>query len=200
MTLRRHSQALLLPQAGFGLIEVLIALLILATGMTGLMMTQLAGKKAAHEAAQRSIATVLVRDIVERIQANPGSIADYVITNAGDESKPLPLPAMHCERAACSPTQLAAFDLWQWESLLLGASEKLGERNVGGLVLPRACISHAGGAVSVAISWLGMSAAREPGSSNCGSGVIGLYDAPDEPAGNNARRRQMVLSTYVGEL
>jgi type IV pilus assembly protein PilV len=200
MTLHRHSQLLRPQQTGIGLIEVLVALLILATGMTGLMITQLAGKKAAHEAAQRSIATVLVRDIIERVQANPGSVQDYVVTNAGDETEPLPAPANHCERVDCSPTQLAAFDLWQWESLLLGTSEKQGERNVGGLVSPRACIAYESGAVSVAISWLGVTAAREPDASTCGGDVVGLYDAPDEPAGNNARRRHMVLSTYIGEL
>ena len=187
-----------LRQAGVGLIEVLVALLIFSTGMMGLMSTQLAGKKAGYEAAQRSIATALARDILERMQANPGQIGEYVINNAGDEGNPLSTPDIHCETADCAPVQLAAFDLWQWESLLLGASEQQGEDRVGGLLSPRACIIHERGTVSVAISWLGFTSAREPQESACGSDVVGLYDAPDGPPGNNSLRRQMIMSTYVG--
>ena len=187
-------------QKGVGLLEVLIALLIFATGMMGLLATQLAGKKAGYEAMQRSIATALARDILERVQANPGQIPGYVIDNVGDQEHQVSIPATNCEQAGCTPGQLAAFDLWQWESLLLGVSEKQVGSNVGGLVSPRACISNEGGVVSVAISWLGVTSARDPAESSCGSEIAGLYDAPDEPVGNNLRRRQMIMSTYGGGL
>ena len=186
-------------QQGAGLLELLIALLIFSTGLMGLLSVQLAGKKAGHEAAQRAVATALARDILERMQANPGHIPAYAINNAGDEEKPLPVPGIHCERVDCTPPQLAVFDLWQWESLLLGASEKqLGGHNVGGLLAPRACIVRAHGMVSVAISWRGVTAAREPTTSHCGRDVAGLYDAPEEPAGNNLLRQEVILSAYAG--
>jgi type IV pilus assembly protein PilV len=191
-------------QTGVGLLEVLIALLIFSTGMMGLLSTQLAGKKAGYEATQRSIATALARDILERVQANPGQISGYVVNNAGDQENPLSIPATNCEQEDCTPVQLAAFDLWQWESLLLGVSEKQGGSNVGGLVSPRACIFRESGVfdesggVSVAISWLGVTSARDPAESACGSDIAGLYDAPDVAPGNNLRRRQMIMSTYVG--
>jgi len=185
-------------QAGVGLIEVMVALLIFSVGMTGLMLTQLAAKKAIHEATQRSIATALIRDVVERIQANPRQTPAYVVNNAGDREAPLPVPQVLCERQGCTPSQLAVFDLWQWESLVLGVSEKQGTRDVGGLISPRACISYRDGAVSVAISWLGVTAARDSLDSSCGSDVVGLYDAPDKAPGNNLMRRHMRISTYVG--
>ena len=185
-------------QNGVGLLEVLIALLIFSTGMMGLLSTQLAGKKAGYEATQRAIATALARDILERVQANPGQFAAYVVNNAGDQDNPLPVPAINCEQTDCTPVQLAVFDLWQWEALVLGVSEKQGMSNVGGLVSPRACILRQDGAVSVAISWLGATSARDPEESECGSDLAGLYDAPDGAPGNNLRRRQMIMSTYVG--
>jgi type IV pilus assembly protein PilV len=198
MTHNGHIDLLCQGQKGLGLLEVLIALLIFTTGMMGLLSTQLAGKKAGYEATQRSIATALARDILERIQANPGQITAYVVNNAGDQENPLSIPATNCELSECTPVQLAAFDLWQWESLVLGVSEKQGMSNVGGLVSPRACIFRQDGAVSVAISWLGATSARDPVESACGSDIAGLYDAPDGATGNNLRRRQMIMSTYVG--
>ena len=198
MASERRSNLLSCGQAGVGLIEVMVALLIFSVGMTGLMVTQLAGKKAIHEATQRSIATALIRDVVERMQANPRQIPAYVVNNAGDSEAPLPMPEVDCERGTCTPSQLAAFDLWQWESLVLGVAEQQGTRNVGGLVAPRACISYRDGAVSVAISWLGVTAARDSLDSSCGSDVVGLYDAPDKPPGNNLMRRHMRMFSYVG--
>jgi type IV pilus assembly protein PilV len=198
MTTNRYTELLYPRQKGAGLLEVLIALLIFSTGMMGLIATQLAGKKAGYEATQRSIATALARDILERVQANPSQITAYVVHNAGDQENPLPTPVINCEQVECTPVQLAAFDLWQWESLVLGVSEKQGMSNVGGLVSPRACIFRQDGAVSVAISWLGATSARDPLESACGSDIAGLYDAPDGAPGNNRRRRQMIMSTYVG--
>ena len=74
----------------------------------------------------------------------------------------------------------------------------MGVRNVGGLVSPRACIAYRDGAVSVAISWLGVTAVRDSLDASCGSDVVGLYDEPDKPPGNNLMRRHMRMSTYVG--
>ena len=200
MTTNGHIDPSCPPQKGAGLLEVLIALLIFSTGMMGLLSTQLAGKKAGYEATQRSIATALARDILERVQANPGQIPGYVINNAGDQGNQLSLPATNCEQADCTPGQLAAFDLWQWESLLLGIPEQQDGRNVGGLVSPRVCISNEGGVVSVGISWLGVTSAQESAGPACGSDIAGLYDAPEEAVGNNLRLRQMIMSTYIGVL
>jgi len=185
-------------QLGGGLIEVLIAVLVFATGMMALVSAQVAGKMAAYEAQQRSTATALARDIVERMRANPGQLPAYVAANLGDQAARLPGPVANCAAADCVPAELASYDLWQWESLLLGAAETRGISAVGGLVAPRACIFHDRGAVSVAISWRGLGSASKPRASYCGNEATGLYDDPGAAAGNNLRRRQMILSTYVG--
>lgn len=185
-------------QRGVGLIEVLIAVFILAVGILSLASMQLAAKRASYEATQRSIATSLSRDIVERMRSNPEQLNAFVVTNIGDESALLTTPSPNCASATCTPANLAAYDLAEWESLLVGASEKLGSGNAGGLVDPRACITHAAGTVTVAIAWRGVSSLTNPVDSTCGESVVGLYDDPDETAGNNLKRRLLFVSTFIG--
>lgn len=187
-------------QRGIGLIEVLIAVFVLAVGMLGLAGMQLAAKRASYEATQRSIATSLARDIVERMRANPDQLAAYVVTNIGDEASLLATPGTDCSSATCTTANLAAYDLSEWESILVGATEKLASANSGGLVSPRACITHVNGTVTVSIAWLGVSSLTNPTESTCGEAVTGLYDDPDETAGNNLKRRLLVMSTFIGGL
>jgi len=185
-------------QRGVGLIEVLIAVFILAVGILSLAAMQLAAKRASYEATQRSIATSLARDIVERMRSNPGQLDAYVVSNVGNEGDLLATPATDCSSADCTPANLAVYDLAEWESLLVGANEQLGGSNSGGLVDPRACITHVAGGVTIAIAWRGVSSLTNPVDSPCGEDVVGLYDDPDEAEGNNLRRRLLVMSTFIG--
>jgi len=185
-----------MPSRGIGMLEFLIALLIFSTGMAGLLSVQLAGKKAAHKAGQRLVATHLGRDILERMQANPGEIAAYLVTNAGDSAGRLAGPEIDCNHAACSVEQLAVFDLWQWESALLGESEQYSDGSAGGLVSPRACITNDRGYVTVSISWLDITAAALPVETVCGfDGEVGTET--DEEVEESLRRRQLTLSTFI---
>ncbi len=185
-------------QGGIGLIEVMIAVLVFAIGGLGLMAMQVTAKRTLYEATQRSIATGLARDVIERMRSNRGQIGAYVVNEIGDEASPLATPGTNCGSASCTPAQLATFDLADWETLLMGGAEQSGGKNAGGLVSPRACITVNGRNVTVAIAWLGVSSSTNPGESNCGQGIAGLYDDPDEAAGNNLRRRVMVMTTYIG--
>ena len=185
-------------QRGIGLIEVMIAVLVFSVGILALAASQLAAKRSIYEATQRSIATGLTRDIIERMRSNKNQLDAYVVTNIGDEASLLSAAATDCSSASCTPAELAAYDLVEWESLLTGATEKLGTTNAGGLVSPRACITHSNRTVTVAIAWRGVNSATNPTESACGNTVVGLYDDPDETAGNNLRRRLLVMSTYIG--
>jgi type IV pilus assembly protein PilV len=183
--------------SGIGMLEFLIALLIFSMGMMGLLTAQLAGKKAGYEAAQRSIATALVRDMLERIRANPGQIAVYRGTKAGDASHRLPLPDADCDTTACSAAQLATFDVWQWESLLLGASEKLAGVYAGGLVSPRGCITGETGEIAVTISWLGATNFPETTVANCAGDDVGSDGATGAVDPTTLRRQQITISTFI---
>jgi len=188
---RRHG--------GFGLTEVLVALALFSTVFAGLAAAQLAAKRAAFESAQRDLALGLASDLIARVRANPGGRDSYRLDAAGDPASPLPRPASLCVGASCNPVELAAFDLWRWESRLLGVAERRDSLATGGLVAARACLDIAASVARVALSWRGASPALEPGESACGAAVTGLYDVPGEPPGNNRLRRQLVLSVYLGD-
>lgn len=182
---------------GVGLIEVMLALLIFATAMSGLLLTQLSGKKAVGEALQRSQASMLAQDLMERMRGNPGELAIYAAAVLGDASRAQAPPEVDCTVDNCAPLQLAHYDLWQWELLLLGASELEGLYRLGGLVSPRACLSVAGKRFSLTLNWLGPEARAVAVDPDCVAASEGLYDAPGKPAGNNLRRRALTVSTAL---
>jgi type IV pilus assembly protein PilV len=185
-------------QSGVGMLEFLVALLIFSVGMIGLMSAQLAGKKASFDASQRSNATALVRDIVERMRANPGQAMAYQVVGAGDEGSRLPPPDADCGVTDCGAEQLAAFDLWQWESLLVGESARDAAGNAGGLVAPRACIRSADGAVDVVVSWQGVTRAvmsAQPAAPTVCD--IGIEDIPLEETDEASLRHRLTVSTFI---
>ena len=65
-------------QRGFSLIEVLIALVILAVGVLGLAALQTTGLQYTHDAYIRSQATVIVYDLVERMRNNVTNANSYI--------------------------------------------------------------------------------------------------------------------------
>lgn len=183
-------------QLGVGMLEFLLALLIFSVGMLGLMSAQLAGKRAVFEADQRSTATALARDILERIRANPGQQDAYEIEVGGDESARLPSPGADCDATSCTAQQLAAFDVWEWESLLRGESEKAGGYSVGGLVSPSACIRRNGGEVTVTISWLASAPSLSAAASDCDASDVGST-SPEDAGIQATRRHHLALATFV---
>lgn len=182
------------PQAGVGLIEVLVALLVFTIGILGLGATQLAAKRATYEAIQRSIASSLASDILERMRGNSGELASYAVSEVGSSAL---TATISCISSSCSTKDLAAFDLHEWSGLLAGASEKItiAKNNVyaGGLLDSRACIAVEDGLVTVAIAWRGLDDSINPVAANCGQGS-GLYGA------SNERRRLLLVKSYIGAL
>ena len=63
--------------AGFTLIEVLIAMLVLAVGLLGLAGLQATSLRNNQSAYNRSQATQLAYDIADRMRANSAGIASY---------------------------------------------------------------------------------------------------------------------------
>ena len=110
-------------QAGFNLIEVLLAFLILSIGLLGVAGLQTTAVKASHSAMLKTIAISKVQEIVERIRSN---------TSATMKMYELPLDGLgtdfNCDDrgtpvgVSCSPEDLAKNDLYVWrKSLTNGA-------------------------------------------------------------------------------
>lgn len=68
-------------QRGFSLIEVLVAMLILAIGLLGLAALQTQGVRFNHDAYVRTNATVLAYDIVDKMRLNREDRASYTTAN-----------------------------------------------------------------------------------------------------------------------
>jgi type IV pilus assembly protein PilV len=104
--------------AGFTLIEVLIATLVLAAGLLGLAGLQVTSLRNNQSAYNRSQATQLTYDIADRIRANPLVAGNYLTTSAAiSETTNADYPA--CTSAApCNPTQFAVKDLYEWSNAL----------------------------------------------------------------------------------
>lgn len=104
---------------GFTLIEVLIALVILAVGLLGtasLMTTSLQSNQGAN---RRSQASLLAYDLVERMRLNRNQAIttdDYTLSaTSGTSSKP------SCDDAGCTAHQQAQMDMFQWRAALTSA-------------------------------------------------------------------------------
>lgn len=116
---------------GFTLLEVLIALLVLSIGLLGLAALQTTALRSNQMASMRTLATQAAYDITDRMRANEtamGVVRDpdtgMVTYNAGNDDYLLawddadPVPTVNCVTSACTPAQLALFDLAKWRDLV----------------------------------------------------------------------------------
>lgn len=183
------------------MIETMIAVFVLSIGLLAIAGLQLNAKRASHQAWQRTLAVSLANDVLERIRMNPGEAAAYH-TGTGSNGLgggSITSAPTDCATTSCTPAESAAWDLWQWEQRLDGATvTDDGGNSLGGLIEPRGCIvfDDAGGgmvntgSLRVIVTWRGTvetSDAVASGGVVCGTGT----------AGSDASRRQVSLTTYV---
>lgn len=121
---------------GFGLLEVLITIVILAIGLLGLAGLQATSLNYNHSAYNRTQASLLVYDIVDRMRANQAGINNYLTPGS-------PSNIASCKTVAgCSASSMAQVDLFEWnqainDSLPSGAG----------------AITQAGSVFTVSITW-----------------------------------------------
>lgn len=112
---------------GFTMIEVLVALFVLALGLLGLAMLQTTSLRLNTNSYSRTQATFLAYDILDRIRANPVGFEDgaYTVEDMTDVNaiqttfatcKQASNTTCNCEKssATCSSSQLSQFDLGRW--------------------------------------------------------------------------------------
>lgn len=104
--------ALYKSQQGLGLMEVLVALLLLAIGILGFIALQYRSLEATSEATYRVQAMNLARDLSERIRVNPTAVDTYKTEIIGAVSTQK-VAAKNCFNVKCSAIEMADFDVQQ---------------------------------------------------------------------------------------
>ncbi len=109
---------------GFTLIEILITVLILSIGLLGLAGLQVTSMKNNHSSYLRTQATLLAYDIIDRMRANPNSVAAgqyevkgaYTITTSSTPyTVSAPAATANCKTTTgCSTSEMANTDINQW--------------------------------------------------------------------------------------
>ncbi len=105
---------------GFSLIEVLVALLVLSIGLLGLAALQTTGLKLNHQSYERTQATLQAYDIIDRIRTNKSGTGGAVNTTYDNVSLGSVPGTTDCAATSCSGTQLAEYDIRQWNNANAG--------------------------------------------------------------------------------
>ncbi|MBI3772294.1 MAG: type IV pilus modification protein PilV [Gammaproteobacteria bacterium] len=131
-----------LKQRGLTILEILIALVILAVGLLGVAGLQASALRNNHSAYLKSQATTMVMDMADRIRANPRGATLY----AGYDSANAKPEDPGCLNKGCSSSQLSQYDLYEWHQQLTNLKQPL---------LPggRGIITLNGDTYSVVILW-----------------------------------------------
>jgi len=122
MTLFKHNCK------GFTLLEILITVLILSVGLLGIAGLQVTSLKNNHSSYQRTQATLLAYDVVDRMRTNFNAVSlsnyiakgAYTVTAAGNtHTVNSPVATASCTTTGgCNIAQLASTDVNQWRVLL----------------------------------------------------------------------------------
>lgn len=180
---------------GMTFIEVLIALFIMVTGILGAVAVQASAKKGSFDAMQRSLASALAQDILERMRSNDNQAATLELYDGVYGAAALAAPPIRCNSPAnlCTDAQRATNDLYEWVQLLRGADATFANagatNNAGGLLNASGCITHANNIVTVVVSWQGRIESSDGASSNS--------NLAQQCGTSNNKRRQIVVNGFV---
>lgn len=109
---------------GFTLVEVLVALFVLAVGIVGAGATQLSAERTRRQSALMSEAAQLAASLAARMQVNPAvaalpDAANPYLGFSYDAADAAPADVAGCYGATlCTPAQLAEFDLHELRQAL----------------------------------------------------------------------------------
>jgi len=113
----RPTQDNLANQKGVGLLEVLLAVVVLSIGFLAAARMQVEGMQANQTAMFNSQANFILRDITDRMRANVAGVRSGQY-NGMTTTTAATLPVCITSQTVCTPAQLAVADLYNWRSKL----------------------------------------------------------------------------------
>lgn len=129
------------------MIEVLLAVLVLAIGLMAGSKMQLLGLNYTQGAQFRTTATMAANDIIDRMRVNPDGVANGDYDDADTDALP---SAPNCISVGCTATQLAAHDIRVWAGYF---GKGAGTNTTTPLIGARGTIDVNGGLYEVKIAW-----------------------------------------------
>jgi len=138
-------------QKGVGLVEVLVALVLLSIAVLGFVALQLRAVEASVEAGMNLQASNIAMDLAERMRVNRDGLSGYVANNDTD----------NCVTSFCSATAMAKYDFRRVVSQASNLGMSINVLNCQGSTLVRKCIY---------VAWGGTTATNGTGSSDCTNG------------------------------
>lgn len=175
--LKQHN-AVSRQQRGVGLIEVLVTLLITAFGLLALAGLVVKSQASEFDSYQRAQASVLLTDMVERINANRANAASYVTTTPLGTGQTL--WTSPCSGLATGTNR----DQCEWSNALQGAAESTTNGNAAGaMIAARGCVELVqavnvapgfctAGIYRVSVVWQGQGTTSAPALA-CGKNLYG---------------------------
>lgn len=97
-------------QRGISLIESLIAMVVMALGILGMLGVQMRTLTDTQGGVRRAQAIRLIEDLGERLQNNPDALSNLSTYTTEPSS------STDCVATPCSPSQLATFDIKNWRT------------------------------------------------------------------------------------
>lgn len=116
--MKNHSQVMAKTQKGVGMIEILVAILVVAVGVLGYAGMQMFALRGAEMASYRTQATLVAKDALERTLVNSDTDAGVVYFTAGNwpagsSASGGNFPAACMGAATCAPVAQATADIGQ---------------------------------------------------------------------------------------
>ena len=145
-------------QTGVGLVEVLVALVLLSIAVLGFVALQIRAITASNEATMNVQATNIARDLAERMRMNRDGLAGYVANTDTTD----------CATAFCRPEDMAKYDFRLVSSRATDLGMSMDVLNCQGSTLVRKCIY---------VAWEGTTATNGTGSSACTNGAAYVPNA-----------------------
>ena len=155
-------------ERGFGLIEVLAAMMVLSIGVMSFAALQMRAVQTSGDSYYRTQAMAIAQDLAERVRTNPAQMTTY-LASATWATAPTAVPTT-CMSGTCTATQLATFDA---QSVLYSAQTLLPQGQVSMIACPGSSLN------CILVSWDGLPAtAVSAPASGCISATTGAYMPP----------------------